>query len=333
MGRKDRVLEEYLSKEENFADVFNGILFRGRQVLHPEDLTEEKGEYHFRGESGKLARRHRDIIKRAGFGAAFALLGIENQSVEDYGMPVRVMEYDAFSYRKQMEEIERKHRRQKELKGGAEYLCGMKGEDRLTPVITLVLYYGKESWGGAADLAGMVDFPDRWREELRPYFSNYRMNMVSLMDLHETERFRTEFGEVVRILPYQQDKHRLKEFLLAQEEYRHLEEDTYGVIAELLHEKKLLEHKVTTEEGKADMCKAIQDWIAEERLEGREEGREEGKLEGREEGKAEGRTEGEERFAKLSEMLVDSGRTDQLLRAGRERAYREELYRQYGICE
>ena len=40
----------------------------------------------------------------------------------------------------------------------AEYLCGFQKDIRLYPVVTFVLYYGKDEWDAATDLHGMLDF-------------------------------------------------------------------------------------------------------------------------------------------------------------------------------
>lgn len=53
--------------------------------------------------------------------------------------------------------------------------------------------------------------------------------------------------------------------------------------------------------------------------------------EGLEEGRAEGVKEGEERFAKLTALLLREGRTDDLARALADAAYREGLYREFSI--
>ena len=51
-----------------------------------------------------------------------------------------------------------------------------------------------------------------------------------------------------------------------------------------------------------------------------------GRMAGRAEGKVEGRIEGENRFARLAQVLMDGGRSDDLRRAISDRSYREQLY-------
>ncbi len=67
------------------------------------------------------------------------------------------------------------------------------------------------------------------------------------------------------------------------------------------------------------------------RAEGREEGREEGRAEGRAEGREEGREEGTERMAVLTSRLIADKRNDDLMKAAKDRVYREGLFKLYGI--
>ena len=70
-------------------------------------------------------------------------------------MPIRVMVEDAAGYDEQMRRIRREHRRAGGLEG-AEFLSGFSREDRIHPVFTIVLYYGKEPWDGARDLHSLM---------------------------------------------------------------------------------------------------------------------------------------------------------------------------------
>lgn len=56
-----------------------------------------------------------------------------------------------------------------------------------------------------------------------------------------------------------------------------------------------------------------------------------GRAKGLAEGRAEGLSEGESRFAKLTQLLLESGRTDDLTRAVTDLKYRKELYLQYNL--
>ena len=55
-----------------------------------------------------------------------------------------------------------------------EYLSKMKKDDRLVPVITVVVYYGEKPWDGAVSLHGMLHIS----EEMKPFVNDYRMHLV-----------------------------------------------------------------------------------------------------------------------------------------------------------
>ncbi len=44
MGKADVAVRQWLSDKERFADLFNGTVFQGEEVVLAEDLEEQKGE-------------------------------------------------------------------------------------------------------------------------------------------------------------------------------------------------------------------------------------------------------------------------------------------------
>lgn len=65
-------------------------------------------------------------------------------------MPVRNIIYDALQYGKQVSEVAKKHKNQGDRKGHnkGEYLSGFYKEDRIRPVVTLVVHFGADEWDG-----------------------------------------------------------------------------------------------------------------------------------------------------------------------------------------
>lgn len=63
----------------------------------------------------------------------------------------------------------------------------------------------------------------------------------------------------------------------------------------------------------------------------KEQGIAEGLSLGKEQGIAEGMTEGSARFARLTSLLLDADRLDDLKRATEDEAFREVLYREFAI--
>ena len=78
MGKNDMAVKQWLSAKDRFADIFNMLIFGGSPVVRPQDLEDMEGEADIfipdktGGESG--IRRYRDIVKRWGNTATFAVM-------------------------------------------------------------------------------------------------------------------------------------------------------------------------------------------------------------------------------------------------------------------
>jgi hypothetical protein len=178
--KPDIVLKNYWSNNEQFADLFNAVLFQGRELIKPEELedvdTEESSilEHRDYAESIGAARDNIKIQKKAtSCGVELVLLGLEGQEHVHYAMPMRVMGYDYGSYKKQYDNTAQKYKAEKGLDGD-EYLSRMRKTDRFIPVITVVIYYGEKPWDGATSLHGMLNIP----EEMQPFVNDYKMLLV-----------------------------------------------------------------------------------------------------------------------------------------------------------
>lgn len=178
--KPDTVLKNYWNNNEQFADLFNAVLFEGKQVIKPEELedvdTEESSvlEHREYAESIKASRDNIKIQKKSTvYGVEFVLLGLESQEHIHYAMPMRVMGYDYASYKKQYDSNAKKYKTAKGLSED-EYLSRMKKTDKFIPVITVVVYYGEKPWDGAMSLHEMLNIP----EEMAKYINNYKMLLV-----------------------------------------------------------------------------------------------------------------------------------------------------------
>lgn len=173
MGAADTVTKVYMKENTVFADAFNYLLYRGRAVVDPAqlqelDTTEIALPFGAQDEDGKpqedAVQKYRDVLKSAVIKedgeAAYILLGIENQTDIHYAMPVRNAVYDALQYGRQVADIAKKHRREdasSKAHSRGEYLSGFYKDDRLTPVITLVLHFGANEWNGPLSLHEMMN--------------------------------------------------------------------------------------------------------------------------------------------------------------------------------
>ena len=178
--KPDTILKHYWNDNEQFADLFNAVLFGGKPLISPDELedvdSEESVVMGHRGyaETVKASRDSVKVQKNSSVhGVRFVLLGLEHQEHIHYAMPMRVMGYDYGAYKKQYDSNAKKYKDATGMEED-EYLSRMKKTDKLMPVITVVVYYGEKAWDGAKTLHEMLLIP----EEMKPYVNNYRMLLV-----------------------------------------------------------------------------------------------------------------------------------------------------------
>ncbi|MBE5866735.1 MAG: hypothetical protein E7292_11090 [Lachnospiraceae bacterium] len=270
MGKYDVAMYEYMEDEERFADLVNVVLYDGNQVVLPR-MLKPAGE--------RIGKRYRDLKKQLKNGDWLALVAVENQESIDYSMPFRMMEYDCLEYRRQLQQIKRKRRRDIEATGDKvdEWSLRLRKEDKLNPIHSICLYHGMDEWNGPKSLKDMMNFEGAlpgWEET----FHNYGMTILCVNELDDFSKFRTELRQFLEVIPCRGDKKKLRE-LFAREEYKHLDRETAEVIAVFTDNKKMLEVLEEEEKEEYDMCKALDDLIADGREEGRTEGKAEGKAE------------------------------------------------------
>ncbi len=178
--KPDIILQNYWNDNEQFADLFNAVLFKGKSLIQADELedvdTEESTILEHRNYTESI-KASRDIIKiqkiSTRHGVQLVLLGLENQEHIHYAMPLRVMGYDYGIYKKQYDSNARKYKTADRLEED-EFLSRMKKTDKFIPVITVVIYYGEKEWDGATSLHDMLDIP----EEMSMYINNYKMLLV-----------------------------------------------------------------------------------------------------------------------------------------------------------
>ncbi|MCM1089817.1 MAG: Rpn family recombination-promoting nuclease/putative transposase [Muribaculum sp.] len=319
MGKYDDAMYSYLSDNGRFADLFNGAVFHGEEVLCADALEEGSGRYvrtgAFQGQgasevecqrsdetdknrkqNGRSKRknletqnRYRDIKKHLKEGGSFSVVAIENQSDTDFTMPWRIMMYDSLEYEQQIREIENGKRQSlsRTKKNVSHQEIRFSQEDRLHPVYTICLYHGTKPWEGPKCLGDMMEFKGnkKLQEEL---FHDYRMSLVCVEDLKELSAFQTDLRLLLAALGTRRDKEAMKE-LYRSEDFADISAETARTIAIMTDNTQILKKlDEQNEEGEINMCQAWdeiqEEWREEGRAEGREEGRKEGKAEERKEG-------------------------------------------------
>ena len=288
MGKNDVALGAYFSDPQIFADLFNAWMYGGKQVIDPGSLMTEDSVQP-RPEYARPYKHVRDVVKMyQKDGVQLVLLGIENQEQIDYSAPVRIMQFDGADYQNQVRRTEEENRKRLGLKTG---LPAFFREDRIVPVITLILYFGEEEWDRPVRLHDMLAFP-KGDTRIKMLVPDYPIHVISVrrngsagMDI---SLLHTELRQVFGFLQHQEDKEGLKRYV---EENRavfsQLSSNAALFLAASAHETRLLKG-LNRKEEHYDMCRALDEWYAD----GVSEGEKIGEKRGEERGKKIGERNG-----------------------------------------
>ena len=176
MGEKDIAEKHLEALNDVFADIVNVLLFKGKRLMKEDELEVDTKDSQFKAD-GKLHEQERDVSKLWKNGEVrISILGFENQTVQDYKMPLRVISYDGASYKKQLldEELPKYY-----------------------PVATLVLYFGyKEHWTAPKNLYSCFNVS----EELKPFVNDYKINVfeIAWLDEETVNMFQSDFKFVAQ---------------------------------------------------------------------------------------------------------------------------------------
>ncbi len=263
MGQGNAAIRQWLGKRERFADLFNGVIFAGEQIVLAEqlELTDSEANILDLDKKGnpKEMRRHRDIVMKWKQQAELVILACENQERVHYAMPVRNMLYDSLSYTEQIQHMW-KELPQNEKIISEEFLSKFRKTDKIHPVVTIVLYYGKEPWDGSVELYEMFEEDFLCKDKLMRFIPNYRMNLIDVAHTKDVEKFQTDLQEVLGMLRYRNNKTELMNYINSNSEYfKHVDRDTYQVIRAFLNSEKMLKENVEMNKGETNMCQALQD--------------------------------------------------------------------------
>ncbi len=278
-------------KPDVFADVMNNLVLGGQKVITEEELVLMPTRAYVRKTDGELRSGMRDVrMESRKHGILHLISSFENQTEIDNTMPERVMGYEYSSYEEQVKQIMDENNRKKKYAGAKRIFRNQK----LAPVLTGVLYYGRRKWKTPLRLHEMLQFPEGMEEELKPYVADYPINLVQVAHLtkEERERLTSDFRIVAEYLACRDDKEKWIEFLENTKEIRHVEElldviwelsgdENYRILREKIMKKEIRKEKWT-------MCEMIQSVIRAGREEGIKEGIETGRREGIETGRQSG---------------------------------------------
>ena len=317
MNGKDitqKMLERY---NDVFADIVNVLLFNGKRIVDEDALTDTPVDSALKID-GEIHSQDRDVAKYwKNSQINIALFGLENQTVPDKLMPMRVIGYDGAEYKKQVLEENRYKKKY--------------------PVITLVLYMGYErNWKYSNSLLDLLEVD----ENLKPYVSDYKINVfeIAFLDREKIDLFKSDFRMLADYLyqmrttnSYKGDESNIKhvdEILMlmsAMSGFKNVEN-----IIKVAHERKVSNMKGFFELAEE---KGLEKGLELGREEGREEGLQLGRTEGIEKGLELGRTEGADMVSELNTILAREGNLEKIIKANTDKVYRNELLKKYRLLK
>jgi predicted transposase/invertase (TIGR01784 family) len=249
-------------------------MFNGKNVIKEENLSDLNIEYDFK-EERRYSKKLRDLLKRCIIKndkrAKYVIFGIENQITYDKYMVLRCLMYDALEYKRQIE-----------------------NDEKIKPVITLVIYYGKTKWKNKklSDIIKVDKVCDALNVDKNPWkwMDDYELHLLSINELTESElnNFNLDNRQLFKTMRSLNNKEKLN-ILKNDNDFIKVNKDMANAISYLLN------IDINIQGDDINMCKALeelkQDWKQEGILLGEAKGKQEGILLGKEEGKAEGKAE------------------------------------------
>ena len=180
MGKQNDAFTAYLGRAEVLADLYNGCLYQGEEVVRAGNLCEVQ-QFYQQGLSERVKRptarrRERDAIRAFWNEKSYVLLAAEAQNQPHLTMPFRCMEYDLAEYARQLRYIRLK--REGKLKTGVEYLNRISRMDVATYDMICVMLNLKE-------------LQDKKEKYLKNGKGNY---ILSMNDMFLTQPFGLNIG-------------------------------------------------------------------------------------------------------------------------------------------
>lgn len=144
-------------------------------------------------------------------------------------------------------------------------MSGFYKNNKLIPVITLVLFFNPGEWDGPRSLFDMLDISN---PIFKKYAQDYKIHIISPKEILESDlkKFSSSLREVIGCIKYSNDKNKLAAFI--QDNPRmNIEVEVARVLEVITHTH--IKREEVDDMGNVNMCKAIQEMIQDGRDEGR----------------------------------------------------------------
>ena len=265
----DQEINAFFKDAHHFSCLINTCLYQGQDVVKPQDLMLV---------DPKIQAYTRDVLMlwNGKYGSYY--LGIENQLIENYPMPYRILHYDCLVYKDQMDVLEKEHRKKKDLRSSEEFLSGINASDKLIPCITIVIYYGTRPWQTNFSMKDMFDVKDEH------HLIDFKMN---LLEVHsDTHQYKDNELDLV----FSITREILNgNFVIIKEKYKQsIPKQVALVIASMAKDEELYQQIKEEKKEVIVMCESLdrmrEEYGTKRYLQGEADGLQKGKIQGKEEG-------------------------------------------------
>lgn len=161
---------EYFRDLERAADLLNGILFHGEEIITADNLLEKNPVIHkITEKDGKItaAENIPDLSIMVILNDVQFLVMFQGQTLTHYAMPVRVLNERGTDYYNQWKALKKKHGELKDLKSPEEFLSKMKREDIFYPVMHIIVYFGEKPWTAARNMEELLHIEQKIKYNYR----------------------------------------------------------------------------------------------------------------------------------------------------------------------
>lgn len=159
---------------------------------------------------------------------------MENQTLIDKDMPLRIMGYDGQSYRSQL-------------------LTDASGQKSLNryPVVTLVLYFGNKRWNNCRSLYDVLEIS----EKLKPFVSDYKINVfeISYLTEEQVNMFTSDFKYVADYFVQMRTN---KDYIPSKETMKHVDA-VLKIMSVLTNDNRFIEVQNDIKGGLGSMCEIL----------------------------------------------------------------------------
>ena len=149
----------------------------------------------------------------------------------------------------------------------------MRKEDRLSPVITLVINFGGKKWDAPLSLREMYG---EQPEKVLPFIQDYRVFMIDPMEMsdNDLQKLNSSLREVLAYIKYQRDKARMEKLLNEDSKFSCLETNAVLVINAMTNAGIAIDPNKEV----VNMCEAIRQMVDEGIMLGEKRGEKQGSM-------------------------------------------------------